>query len=68
MRDDSYLAGGIKCARAFRKSESVWRNIDCAATHIYDYQKFLFDPDAFDTLLSQWREVVDDKFPAQAPR
>jgi hypothetical protein len=61
MRDDSYLAGGIKCAGTFRESDAVWKDIDYAATHMYDYQGFLYDPDGFDALLSQWREAVGDK-------
>jgi O-glycosyl hydrolase len=61
MRDDGRLASGIECARAFRESETVWKAIDYAAVHLYDYQKFFYDPDAFDALLGQWREVTGDK-------
>ena len=61
MRDDGRLASGIECARAFRSSEPVWKAIDYSATHLYDYQRFLFDPDGFDTLLKQWHEVAGDK-------
>jgi O-glycosyl hydrolase len=61
MRDDGRLAGGIECARAFRQSETVWKAIDYAATHLYDYQKFFYDPDGFDPLLAKWREAVGDK-------
>jgi len=61
MRDDGRLASGIACARAFRASAPVWKAIDYAATHVYDYQKFFPDPDAFDPLLAQWREAVGDK-------
>ena len=61
MRDDGMLESGIECARAFRQSDKVWKAIDYAATHLYDYQKFLFDPDAFDALLNQWHEATADK-------
>lgn len=58
MRDDGRLASGIECARAFRP---VWNAIDYSATHEYDYQKFLFDPDGFDALMKQWHETAADK-------
>jgi O-glycosyl hydrolase len=61
MRDAPRLAGGIQCAQAFRDSEAVWKDIDYAATHMYDYQKLIFDPDRFDPLLAQWRDAIGNK-------
>ena len=61
MRDDGRLASGIECARAFQQSSAAWNDIDYAATHLYDYQKCLHDPDQFDPLLTQWREAVGTK-------
>ncbi len=61
MRDDGNLAGGIECVRAFRESAAAWNAIDYAATHLYDYQKHLHDPDTYDALLSQWRDAVGSK-------
>ena len=61
MRDDGRLAGGIECARAFRQSDAAWKAIDYAATHVYDYQKFFYDPDAFDAMLTQWKELTGSK-------
>jgi O-glycosyl hydrolase len=61
MRDDGSLAGGIKCAGAFRESAAVWEDIDFAATHMYDYQNFLFNPDGFDKLLYEWLAAVGKK-------
>jgi O-glycosyl hydrolase len=61
MRDDGQLASGTECARAFRQSDAVWKAIDYAATHMYDYQKCLYDPDAYDAALNRWHDVVGDK-------
>ena len=61
MRDDGVLASGIECARAFRQSSAAWNDIDYVATHLYDYQKFLHDPDHYDPLLAQWRDAVGTK-------
>jgi O-glycosyl hydrolase len=61
LRDAGWIADGIECTRAFRQSEPVWKAIDYAATHMYDYQKFLYDPDGFDPLLARWRDAVGDK-------
>jgi hypothetical protein len=61
MRDDGRMASGIECARVFRQDPAVWHAIDYAATHEYDYQNFLFDPDGFDPLLARWHEAAGDK-------
>ncbi len=61
MSDDSSLKGGIKRIRQFRKFEQVWNTIDYAATHMYDYQQFLTDPDSYDSLMLQWKELTGGK-------
>ncbi|MGD1100627.1 MAG: glycoside hydrolase family 30 beta sandwich domain-containing protein [Terriglobia bacterium] len=61
MRDDGILASGIECARAFQQSSAAWKDIDYVATHLYDYQKCLHDPDDYDPLLAQWRDAVGTK-------
>ncbi|MHC4498645.1 MAG: glycoside hydrolase, partial [Planctomycetota bacterium] len=50
-----------KRAKAFRASKQVWAAIDYSATHMYDYQKFFTDPDGFDAMLTQWKELAGDK-------
>lgn len=61
MSDATSLEGGIRRGRAFRSSDEVWETIDYSATHMYDYQKFLHNPDAYDSLLREWKETVGDK-------
>jgi hypothetical protein len=61
MSDAGTLAGGIERAKAFRASKQVWAAIDYSATHMYDYQNFFTEPDGFDNLLTQWKELTGDK-------
>jgi len=61
ISDAGTLSGGIERAKAFRASKEAWAEIDYAATHMYDYQNFFTDPDGFDGLLRQWKELAGDK-------
>jgi O-glycosyl hydrolase len=61
MSDNGHLAGGIRNARAFTSSKACWAAIDYAATHMYDYQSHFTDPDRYDTLLAQWKQLTGDK-------
>ena len=61
MSDAGTLAGGIKRAKVFQSSKQVWAAIDYSATHMYDYQNFFTNPDGFDNLLTQWKELAGGK-------
>ncbi len=61
MRNDSVLAGGVQCARAFRRSPEAWAALDFTATNMYDYQRHFYNPDGYDALLSEWREAAGGK-------
>lgn len=61
MQNSGSLANGIASARAFAGSEPVWKAIDYAASNMYDYQKFFFDPDGFDPLLRQFKDIIGGK-------
>ncbi len=61
MQDASTLAAGIRSAGAFRSSEPVWKAIDYAASHMYDYQKFFSNPDGYDALLAEWGRAIAGK-------
>jgi hypothetical protein len=61
MQDASTLESGIQSALQFQQSEAAWSAIDYSATHVYDYQQFLFEPDGFDVLLRQWHDTTGDK-------
>ncbi|UCG47006.1 MAG: hypothetical protein JSU94_16085 [Phycisphaerales bacterium] len=61
MSDSGHLSTGIKRARAFLSSDQVWKAIDYAAVHMYDYQNFFTNPDGFDELLRQWKKTTADR-------
>jgi len=61
MHNPPYLGGGIAAARAFRATEAVWKTIDYAASNVYDYQDFFYDPDGFDARLREMKEVIGSK-------
>jgi len=61
MPDNSSLRGGIQTALALRKSPEAWKQIDWAATHVYDFQNHFEDPDGYDALIREWREAAGDK-------
>jgi len=61
MSDHGHLRGGIERAKAFRASQAAWDLIDYGATHMYDYQGFFENPDGYDPLLEQWRQVTGEK-------
>lgn len=52
---------GISAARAFTEKPAVWKAIDFAASNMYDYQKFFFDPDAFDARLREFKSIIGAK-------
>ena len=51
MADASYMYMGVDRAHELQKSAVGWAAIDYTATHEYDYQKFLADPDIYDERL-----------------
>ncbi|MHC4658622.1 MAG: glycoside hydrolase [Planctomycetota bacterium] len=61
MSDSGRLTGGIERAKAFRNSKEAWAAIDYSATHMYDYQQFFTNPDAFDVRLTEWKQAAGDK-------
>jgi hypothetical protein len=61
MHNAPYSTGGVAAAQAFRQEAAVWKTIDYAASNLYDYQNFFYDPDGFDARLAQLREAAGDK-------
>ncbi|HUW19131.1 MAG TPA: hypothetical protein VMW16_07505 [Sedimentisphaerales bacterium] len=61
VSDAGTLSGGIERVKAFRSSRQAWAAIDYSATHMYDYQRFFTNPDGFDSLAAQWKELTRDK-------
>ncbi len=61
MTDSSVLAGGIERARVFTGEPEIWKQIDFAATHMYDYQSYFTHPDDYDPMVRQWHELTQDR-------
>ena len=61
MSDASTLSGGIARAKQFRADPAVWALVDFSAAHMYDYQGFFRDPDAYDDRLREWKGLTGDR-------
>src|SRR5574340_77037 len=60
MQNSGALVGGIASARAFTEKPEVWKAIDYAASNMYDYQKFFFDPDGFNATIRKFKDITGD--------
>jgi len=61
MHNASVSTAGTAAGKAFRQEPAVWKTIDYAASNLYDYQNYFYDPDGFDARLAQLREATGDK-------
>jgi len=61
MPDDGFLRSGITRVQGLRKSTEAWDAMDYSSVHMYDYQDNFTNPDAYDSRLQQWRELVKGK-------
>jgi len=61
MHNAPISTGGVAAAKAFREETAVWKTIDYAASNLYDYQNYFYDPDGFDARMAQLREAAGDK-------
>lgn len=61
MADAPFMYQGIERARALRQHPEVWKSIDYAAVHEYDYQDFFTDPDLYDSRMRAMAEASHGK-------
>jgi hypothetical protein len=61
MADASYMFKGIQRADDLRKDPAAWRVIDYSATHEYDFQQFMANPDMYDARMKAMHEAADGK-------
>ena len=63
MADASYmfLPLGIDRARAWQKDPAAWQAIDYSATHEYDFQEFIANPDLYDARMKAMHEAAGGK-------
>lgn len=61
MADASFMYLGIDRARILQRDPEVWKAIDFAATHEYDFQEFMANLDMYDVRLRAMRLASGDK-------
>lgn len=61
MADASYMFLGIQRADALRKDPDAWKAIDYTATHEYDFQEFMANPDLYDARMRAMHEASAGK-------
>jgi len=61
MADASYLFKGVERANNLRKNAAVWKAIDYTATHEYDFQEFMANPDMYDERMLAMHEASAGK-------
>ncbi|HKO20642.1 MAG TPA: hypothetical protein VJU82_17330, partial [Acidobacteriaceae bacterium] len=57
MADASFMYMGVERARTLQKDAAGWGAIDYSASHEYDWQEFLANPDMFDERLREMNKA-----------
>jgi hypothetical protein len=61
MADASYMFYGVERAQELRKDAAVWKAIDYTATHEYDFQEFMANPEMYDARMQAMHEASAGK-------
>ncbi len=61
MADASYMFLGIDRAKALQNNPEAWNAIDYSATHEYDFQEFIANPDLYDARMKAMHEAAEGK-------
>lgn len=61
MADASLIYEGAERARVLRAHPDVWKSIDIAATHEYDFQSVVTDLDVYDAKMLEMKQAIDGK-------
>jgi O-glycosyl hydrolase len=61
MADASYMFLGIDRANQLRNNPQAWQAIDYSATHEYDFQEFLANPNLYDVRMKAMHEASAGK-------
>jgi O-glycosyl hydrolase len=61
MADASYMYLGIERTRTLKRDAAGWAAIDYTASHEYDWQEFLANPDMFDERLREMNAAREGK-------
>ncbi len=61
MPDATSLAVGVTTAKTISAMPDAWKEVDYAATHLYDYQSFFEHPDGYDELMHRYKNAIGPK-------
>jgi O-glycosyl hydrolase len=61
MADASYMFYGVERAKELQKDAAAWKAIDYTATHEYDFQEFMANPDLYDERMRAMHEASAGK-------
>jgi len=61
MADASYMFYGVARAKQLRKDAAVWKAIDYTATHEYDFQEFMANPEMYDERMMAMHAASEGK-------
>lgn len=61
MADAPFTWQGVARTEELKRNPDVWKSIDYAAVHEYDFQDFFTDPDMFDSHLIALRQAIEGK-------
>jgi hypothetical protein len=61
MSDAGTLQVGVNSAKTVRQINDAWKALGYSATHVYDYQSHITEPDSYLPLMRQWVEITGDK-------
>jgi len=61
MPDAPYMIQGTQRALDLRKDPAAWRAVDYSATHEYDFQEYMANPDMYDARMKAMHEAADGK-------
>jgi hypothetical protein len=61
MPDATFVRVGINSAETLKQTPEAWKLLDYSATHVYDFQSHMTDPDSYLPILNKWAQTVGDK-------
>ena len=61
MPDATSLAVGVTTAKTIAGLPEAWKDIDYAASHVYDFQTFFENPDGYDEVMHSYKASIGSK-------
>jgi len=61
MHNASTIQDALQRVKRYTQNPEVWDVIDYSATNMYDFQRYLTNPDAFDSILHVWYNEINTR-------